>query len=235
MTVDKLISLARTLTHTNSSQVTGIQALEFINIIYHKVAWAIISRVDEDFFWDTFTADTVANQNEYVMPLASATVAWMDKINRVEVKWASTDTYTTIVWADTLDSYKQRSDAKLQTDISTQDAWFDLRDGSLFLYPKPTNSITGGIKINWIVTLIDLLTGWAENTIFPNNSDLRDYHDVLAIWMKQYIFSLQGLSSEKNDSIQEFQLKLDELISHLKNRSLSSVERPLPNATSLIY
>ena len=73
MTVQEIIDLARTLTHTNSNQVPNDTAIKYLNIVYFKFANRIITEIDEDYFWETFTTDTVVDQSEYVLPIASST------------------------------------------------------------------------------------------------------------------------------------------------------------------
>jgi len=233
MTVDNILDLARTITHTNDVQVKPTQALQYANIIYQKVANRIISDIDEDFFWDSFLADTAIDRNEYKLQAASATTAWMKKVQRVEVKWASTDTYSSLVNSDTLSNYPT-SIGDLNTNLSTEQAFYDIKDGSVFIYPQTTAVIAEWLKIQATVTLIDLVWGWAETTIFPTNQELREYHSIISVGMKQFIYAQQWLVNEKNDAINEFENDLTRMINTIKDRVQTPVVAELPN-TSLSY
>ena len=229
MQVDNIITLSRTLTHTDSDQISDSQALDYLNIVYKKIASEIVMKIDEDYFWDIFETDTVANQNEYVLPLANNLTAWFKKITRVELKYSATDSARTLVSSDTIANYKDTVD-RLDNDISTANAFYDIKDGSIFIYPAPKQAVTDWLVINAITTLVDLVSWGSESSIYPNNSELREYHDVLAVWMKQYIFSQQWLINEKNDAINEYRLVLDQLLDTLKDRYFNAVETELPSS-----
>lgn len=234
MDVSDIIALARTLTHTDTDQVSPTDGLTYANIVYKKIASEITQRIDEDYFWDLFTTDTVLNQSEYVLPIADATTIGLRKITRCEIKWDSDDTYRKLVPADTLASYPLATD-ELEAQASKEKGFFDIKDGSLFIYPSPEEAITDGLQIGVITTLADLTASTLSANVFPNNSELRDYHDVISIGMKQYIYAQQGQINEKNDAINEFRVKLDELIDILRDRWMNPVETQLPSGTSLKY
>ena len=234
MDVSDIIWLARTLTHTDSTQVPDATAIDYLNIIYFKFANRIITEIDEDYFWETFTTDTVVDQSEYVLPIASSTAEWAVKINRVEIKYDSTVDYNTVAAADTLSNF-DKSEWFLKANKSQDNPIYDVRDWSIFIYPAPDEAVTTWLKINVINTLKDLLTTDVETAIFPWSQELRIYHDILAIWMKQYIYSSQGLTWDKNDAINEFNLVLDKAIETIRDRTLSPMIAELPNSQSLQY
>jgi len=232
MDVNSVIELSRDITHTDDIQITDTKALRYLNIVYHTIANRIIEDINEDYFWDVFTTDTILNQNEYTFNEATATTNWMNKIQRVEVKWKSTDEFSTLIEADTLASYKT-SEWRINNKLSTDEWFFDIKDWSIFIYPAPTEAVEAWMRVQSTITLQDLVLWGAESTIFPRNSDLRGYHQILSVWMKQYIYSQQGLTNEKNDSINEFNQKLTQMISNIKDRYNNPVEAILPNAINL--
>jgi len=228
MSVTSLISLARTLTNTNSTQISDAQALEYLNIVYKDMQWRIISEVDDQYFWDSFTTDTVAGQNEYVLPIADSTTLWIKRVTRAECKYQSTDTYKKLLSADTISNY-HNPDQYIRDNNSTSSPFYDVRDNSIFIYPEPDESITDWLVVYGTITLIDLVSAWAESTIFPINPELRDYHSILSIWMKQYIYSQLRLDNEKNDAINEYETKVAWMIRALRDRTNINMEQQLPN------
>lgn len=58
------------MTYTDDVQITAAKGLIYLNAVYHDIENRIVSDVDEDFFWDSFTldGDTVVDQNEYEIP-----------------------------------------------------------------------------------------------------------------------------------------------------------------------
>lgn len=228
MNVSGIITLARTLTNTNSTQISDAQALEYLNIVYKDMQWRLISEVDDQYFWDCFTTDTVVDQNEYIMPIWDDDEIWLKKVTRVEVKYKDTDEYKKVLWADTLSNYSN-PEQYLRDNTSTANPFYDIRDGSIFIYPEPEEAVTGWLAIYGTISLIDLVSAWAETTIFPINPELRDYHNLLAIGMKQYIFTQLRLDNEKNDAINEYEMKVSGMIRHLRDRLLINMEQQLPN------
>ena len=79
--------------------------------------------------------------------------------------------------------YKQ-SLASLGTYLPKEQGIFDIKDSSVFVYPTPTNSVTNGIKIQGIVNLIDLDTSDIETDIFPNHTELRQWHYLISMGMR---------------------------------------------------
>ncbi len=231
MDVNSIIGLARTLTHTDEEQITDANALLYANIVYHDLANAIME-IDEDFFWDIFITTPIVWQNEYTFAKWSSTTRWMKKIQRIQIKWADTDSFQTLMNSDTLANYPTTTD-RLNTQISTDNGFFDIKDGSYFIYPAPTEAVTSGLEVQATTTLIDLLLTDTEEDIFPRNSDLRDYHQIISIGMKQYIYSQQGLTNDKNDSINEYNQKKEEMLDTIKDRFFNPVITQLPNAYNL--
>jgi len=233
MDVSNIIALARTLTHTNDQQVGDTQALEYLNIIYNKIANRIITQIDEDYFWDEFLTTPVIDQNEYTFQWASATTSGMKKITRVEMKWSDWDSYSKLVSADTLSSYSRTTDY-LTENISTDEWFFDVKDWSLFIYPAPTEAVSNWLKVQAVITLPDLLTTDVEAAIFPRSSELREYHYALAIWMKQFIYANLWRINEKNDAITEFENELQRIINTVKDRTFAPVVTELPPANTFL-
>jgi hypothetical protein len=106
MDVSAIYTLARTLTATDSTQVSDANLQTFANIIYHDLENTIVSRVNSDFFYQEWTADTVIDQREYQIPVKSGTTAGCKKLLGVSVKYASTDTEYTKLFQSSLSANK---------------------------------------------------------------------------------------------------------------------------------
>lgn len=57
-----------------SAQFPPETLLPYANLVYKKIANAIIRKVNEKYFYDILTANTVANQNEYTLKTSSGTI-----------------------------------------------------------------------------------------------------------------------------------------------------------------
>jgi len=192
-----------------------------MNIAYHDLENAIVDRVGEDYFWDIFTTDTVVDQNEYTHPVNSATVEWIKKIQRAEVKWSATDDYHTLLRLDTIKNYDY-SDWYLQAYMEEWNGLWEVREWSIFIYPKPSEAVSSGLKMHAIVSLIDLVSWGAETTIFPWSSELRQYHHLVSLWaiprveryrdsslQNQIQWSMLVYESEKNKMIKALNARTD--------------------------
>ena len=232
MNASDIITLARDLTQSTSNQLSDAQAVKFANIVYHDIESRIVWDVGEDYFWESFVADTVVWQNEYPLPESTSIQRGIKKVKSVEVKYSSNDSYNTLVESDTISNF-DTSEWYLKDNQSIAGAFYDVRDGSVFLYPKTTEVVSGGYKVSWPATLIDLTSITSETDIFPNASEMRQFHYIIAIGMKQYINSFKWKDNLVPSNIQEYELKVSNMIEYLNNRSNSSVEWELPSNTNL--
>jgi len=64
----------------------------------------------------------------------------MKKIKRVEMKYADTDTFRTVVQADTLANYSSSEDW-LETYQDKANPIYTVSDNSIFIFPKPANDV----------------------------------------------------------------------------------------------
>lgn len=166
MSVAEIITFIRNITYCTTGELTDAELLPFINIAYHDIENKITRYVDEDYFWDRFYTDLVANQNEYTLKSGSSTARGMNKVKRVEIKYADTDTYRTVAPLDTVANYKESTDF-LESQVSKSSPFFDIVDNSIMIYPTPTANMTAGLYIEATSSLIDLTTSDAETLVFP--------------------------------------------------------------------
>lgn len=230
MDVPTLITFTRDQWSVVSSNVDDTTLLRYLNIAYHNIENAIVDRVAEDYFWDTFTFDTVADQNEYTMPINSSTVTWIKKISKVEIKWKAADSYSTLLRPDDVNN-AWVVDGYLGDKLNVANAFWQYRDDSIFIYPTPTESVTWGGIIYAVKALIDLTAAGAETTVFPNHSDLRQYHHLIGLgalpfvlrhryeWDPNMIISAENI----------YRVELQSMIDNLNSKYNKPQELVLPN------
>jgi hypothetical protein len=235
MTVAQIITLARAITHTNSAQVSDAQALIFLNAVYHDKMASVIQMVGEDLFFDVWLADAVASQanGEYILPAPDASNAGMLKLKQLFVKVNSTDTYYTKARQVDLRSLPNDWNWYLENQPMSDPVYF-VADQSFFLAPNFTATTAGGggnaqLKLMGIKREIDLVDSGAEATILLP----REFHTVLAIGMKRWIYDLLGKTGEKNDAINEDALETNKMLSALSDRDISLGQASLPQETDL--
>ena len=67
MDVSAIYTLARNLSGTDSTNMPDATLQTFLNIAYHYIENEIVTRVNEDFFYDEFSTDLVSGQREYTL------------------------------------------------------------------------------------------------------------------------------------------------------------------------
>lgn len=230
MNITEIFDMAREQAGgVTSAQFPNATLLPYANLVYKKIANAIIRKVNEKYFYDILTANTVANQNEYTLKTSSGTIPWLKKIITVNVKWLNTDTYYTKYEPSSTDLSTQSIDEQ----VVSPDQWnfFEVKDGSIFLYPAPTTSITNWLVVEAILTLPDLEVDSTEDEIFPNNTELRDYHEIIALWIVPYIYGKLKQIDLKIAAKQEFNMELETMLDELSDRVDNDLQWTLPNGS----
>jgi hypothetical protein len=113
---------------------------------------------------------------------------------------------------------------------STDDPIYWVADSSLFLAPNFTSTTAGGagnnqLKLFGVKREIDLVDAGAEATILLP----REYHHVLALGMKAWIYDLLGKTNEKNDAKNEYEMEKNKMLSALSDRDISLGVATLPS------
>lgn len=82
-----IIARARRLYNVNTTQYSDADALTDLNELKNNFLSALINAVEEDWNWDKWTADTVALQGEYTLPLMGASTAGAKQIKQVSISY----------------------------------------------------------------------------------------------------------------------------------------------------
>jgi hypothetical protein len=228
MDVSAIYSLARTITGTDSTGLPDATAQLLLRISYRDLVNAIKTQVNEDYFYDEWTADTVGGQREYTLPARTGSVTGCNKILGISVKQSSTSTEFTKAFEmsigalpDDLSSYSDQQDAS--------NPFYVISDNSVFLYPTPSESVTGGLKIYGVADPIDVATGGAESTVkIP-----LEHHETLVHGLVYWHY----VSQNRSDRIAESKARYEEakryMVSSLTDRTMTPKESILPDLTVL--
>lgn len=235
MTVAEIITLARVVTHTNSAQVSDAQALIFLNAVYHDLMASAVQMVGEDFFFDIWLADAVSGQTngEYIFPLPDSSNAGMLKLKQLFVKVANTDTYYTKARQVDVRALQYDWDWYLANQPSSDPVYF-IADQSFFLAPNFTATSAGGagnaqLKLMGIKREIDLGGSGAEATVLLP----REFHQVLALGLKPWVYDLLGKTVEKNDAKNEYEIEKNKMLSALSDRDISLGQASMPDESDI--
>ena len=235
MNVAEFIAKVRKDTHTSEYQVTDAQILDFINEIRNDVANDIMTRINEDFFRDVLTIEwsTQIDVNEYSLKKCGYNVAWVKKINSVEIKWHNDTPF------QLLDHRKNTSTNLTMDELNAipESAWFfDIQDNSIFVYPAPKEQVPNGIRMQAVVSLLDLTLAWTEADFFPWHSELREYLNVLVYWVDARVFRAKRYQQEAQEADIKYNNERREMLIELSDRYNEPLQTSLPaQRESLMY
>lgn len=237
MDFNAIITLALADSHTKAGQVSSTNLITYFNIVRNELGNLIIKDVDEDFFFQIWKRDAVANQNngEYPYPEADSDSAGMLKCNTVSVKTKSTDTYYKTAREVKLAQLEHDWDWYLENQ-SKEDPIYFIADNSIFIAPQfetedlpASPSGNAQIKLTGIAKLTNLTTGAAESAI------LIPTPERIALGMKYWILKSRSMHSAAALALNDFRDAKLTMVSELTNRDNSEMCASLPDDTALQY
>ena len=227
MNVSDIVALARKLTMTDSRQVTDTDAVSYLNIVYSDLWSTIAKDVNEDAFFHTWYVNTLAYVNTYGLPVSGSGNIGMLANLGVSIQYHAGEDYRKLrqsrlsALPSDLDSYRQYE--------NIVDPFFVLSDDYVMVYPEPTESVIAGLKIYGHRTYDDLTISSVESGVgIP-----REFHALLAIGMKRYIFASRGMSSEERTAATEYAEEKDRMVTLLSEQNLAPIESTFPDLSHL--
>lgn len=211
------------------SRFTDAALLPFAQIARHEIENSIITRVDEDFFYRTFKVDTVANQSEYNFQTSTSTQIGMKKILSAGIKYTVNDIYFKPIFPCPTKNFDRYID-ELKANQSTGSAFYTLKNSSIFLYPEPKEVVTQWLTVEAIISLPDLTTTSLESDIFPN-SELRDYHYIIALGIAPYIHKILKQPTDMQVADNEYRKALEKMITEVWERYNNTTDGLLPDGS----
>lgn len=229
MDVSTILQLARETTNTSSSMtnLSDSSLLPYLNIVYHDLEDAITAKVDSDYFVKEFYTNTVDGQERYQMREATSTQQWRKRLLEVGIKRDDEQDYykkLPIMDSNQDDVFSDKDKAeRVESDGSV-----DVLGKYMFVYPAPTTAVVAWLYVLASTTMIDLLVAWSESDIFPDNPELRNFHQLLVIGMKRWIYQLKWQVKEKNDAMNEYEMEKRRMVMSIRNRTSQPVTMTLP-------
>ena len=233
MTYNEIITLALTDSHTKAGQISAASLKSFFNIARNELGNAIIKDVNENFFYEIWKRDAIANQEngEYPYPKATQDAPGMSKCQGLFVKGYKDDLdYTKATEVDIKTLPKDWS-WYLNNQPNAQPIYF-IGDESFFVAPQfksadlpDTPAGNNQIKLLGISKFVDLDTGAPDSAILiPDDS-----HHRIAIGMEPWILKARGKKNEATLAFQEFEVEKQKMVDELTNRDNSGMTAKLPN------
>lgn len=209
MTLSDIDSYIGFKTNDSTSSFTAAQRLASVNKYYHKIQTMILQSSDSWDYDDTnktdypiLTANLVANQQDYTLPLATL------KVKRLEAKYDGVN-WTRVNAFDISGVTTGSDETSVDNAFTTSDPHYDINSGSLFLYPEPDTSVTNGLKL-WIARQVDTFTSaqYTTGTLEPGFDD--QFHIMLPLGAAyDYLSSKPGLNATPIwQELQDYEMRL---------------------------
>ncbi len=243
MTVQEIINLALSNTHTKSSQISDANKILFFNLARHSLARTIISDVNENFFFEIWMLDAeddthpVRVNGEYLYPQVTSSTNGMSKLLKLAVKTTSEDEYHIPAREVDLRSLKFDWLWYLKNQPKSEPI-YHISDQSFFIAPafRPEDlpddpSDNKQLKCTGIITFADLAADALENAVLIP----KDYHETIALGMEKYIYKARKKKDEAMASINELTFAKQDMIDKLTNRDDSYMTAKLPDDTATQY
>ena len=205
MTWATLASELLAFTGTTAINYDTVPRFIDLNKSYHFIEDCITEVVGESYFYQEFTSDaTVAGQKEYTMtPTIVWNLDWINKTLGVSIDYG--DWYTK---ADKIDVNSLEYDVSwYETNQPTSNPIYTIQDNSIMIFPVPTTTTIGTLRLYVVQNLIDITASTAEADIF-NGKIHKKYHPLIELGARQYGYERRQLKDDAEQARQKFMVEL---------------------------
>jgi len=220
------------LTEADTTNFPNASRLIAINKWYHRIVTMILQSQDEWDFDDynytdyaILTTDLVANQQDYVIPFSERVL----KIKRLEI------TYDGSNWVkvEPID-INEISDPTNATSVAGRffkdSPRYDLNANGIFLYPIPSTSVTGGLKVWWTREIQEFTSGdMSDTTKYPGFDT--PFHPMIALGVA-FDYALAKSKDNRNAlkaELDEYEVRLKKHYSSKQTDRRLDMVPELPN------
>ena len=200
-----LITELRSFTGTTSTNYSDTLALIDLNKSYHFIEDLITQEVWESFFYNEFVTDTTVEwQKEYtIYSSISGNLDWVNKTLGISIDYGDGYKKATKVDVNSLD----KDISWYMEHQSTANPIYTIQDNSVMIFPVPTATTIGDIKMYVVQNLIDLTASTAETDVF-NGKIHKKYHPLIALGAEQYCYNRRTLKNDAQEAETRFLGKL---------------------------
>jgi len=100
---------------------------------------------------------------------------------------------------------------------------YQLKNGSIYIYPTPTENIADGLMVEWFVNLPDVTVTSTEEDIFGENTELRNFTQVIAEGLCADLYKRSRQYDDKSIAEADYRQSLNEHMRTIANRGNSVV------------
>lgn len=186
--------------------------LACVNWIYNDFYNAIIA-LQKNYFYTSWTADVVNWTNQYSYLASSYGVFWQNKVEKIWIKYNTTDTYYRAT--EELDYDTLKADTSWYESYQPiTEPFYIISDGNIRIFPTPTKDITAWIKFEGMKLLYDLTASSSETDILiPPN-----YHNILVQGTIYRVYKYLRMREDEQIEQIEYKSQLRESLNELTLR-----------------
>lgn len=211
------------------NQITDTNALLLINMSYRDNINKIRQEVWENFFYDEWYIDSIADTTNYALQRRNDTtgVAWMVEVSWVSVKYTEEGEYEK-ARPETIGN-KENDLNWYSENQNKANPFFILGSNSFSIYPKTDAVVTKWMFFYWISDPADLLIGWDESSVkIP-----LEHHDSIVFGALYYYYKSERMINEKIDALNDYKMEQNEMISELWERFSTTLISEMPDTNHL--
>lgn len=218
--------LTRALKQTHTNPVDYTTADIDMDIRYQELIDEVVSVWKEDHFWDIWTTDTVIGQNEYIAEKLGISPDDLDikKVNKVFIKYSSTDQYFTkarYIAPSSLDEHPEY----YSINQPVTDPFFYIQDNSIFIYPAPSAIVTG-----WLELFVIHKPEAIDTTTLEVDIELPiQFHKLISDWLRIDIYLWQGKENEAQAAQTKYNNGIRDMVKFMKQRYNQPIKRTFKN------
>ena len=228
MKPSEVISYARRISNTSSTQVSDADALISLNLVYQDCYTQIKKKVNEAYFRQPYKDSLVQDQSKYAFLIPDATTVWFDRVAKLYIKWSDDSDFVNVPIKSEFDFDHDRDWYK--DNQSQADAFAIIEKQAIHIFPKAPNGVTDGIKMTVDETPVDLIASWGDDTE-ANILIPRQYHKVLAKGLAVEFYDDRWLSNEKNDQLSDYYRLRKDMLWAMGERNQWNLEIRLPSTS----
>lgn len=234
MTPQQILTYIREKWQVTDNEMSDDYIYELMSHKYHSL-WQEITLIDENYgadFWDT---NTVTNVNKYPMKTpVEKTVSNIAefgqlKIEKITIRYRDTDKYPVIAEKKDRQFMKQPKEW-YEDNQSIYNPFYIVSDKSIFLYPKPKNTIINGITMYWVKKPYNL------NQYTTNIDDILlepEYHNIIALATLINVYRERQRPDQAQETESYYNREKERMLKNIATRSLQPMKWNIPSLRTI--
>ncbi len=211
-TLDNIYTIIRSISNKDTTTLTDATLLSFANKYYLQIVRELIA-LNEEFYAEISSADLVADQREYPLPIDDTTTPFgggLIKIQRVEISYDNSNWYVAEHIPFSGITTPTILDADINNAYSRTSPKYYIKDRSVWLIPTPDSAddvtaSNAGLRIFWVKRP-------GELTVKTDIPDLpKDWLSVLQEGMLYDVFRKFNRTADARDALVNWQIGISRM------------------------